>query len=572
MEANEKELTGYPSIDKPWEKYYNSPESFKVPMCKNYDYIYQEAKKYGDNIAIEYFNAKITYNQLFDNVEKVAKSLKALNVQENEIVSVCLPNIPEVVYVYFAINRIGAVANMLDLRCNSSTLIQSCVEGKSKLLITLDMVLEKFLEEKGQTQLETIVTVSPTNSLGGIFKLSSELKNKFKNSDDYVISWKEFINVGIEYKGIIDSEYKPDATAVIAYTGGTTGIPKGVSGTNENLNSYLEMTKYNEYPINVSDRSLLIAPPWTYYGLNSCLNVYFCKGQVVVMLPKVGADELGEIVLKHKPNQIVTVPSALNAMINDIKPSFCLDFIKSIIVGADKLDETFETTFNDFLKQHDSHAAISKGYGMTEVMAAASYTIPQCNIIGSVGIPCVGNIISIFEEGSEPPKELKIGEKGEVAIFGPSVMKGYFGEAAKEDSSVLRKHSDGTIWAHTGDIGHMDCNGVLYIDGRIKRMFTKNGYKVFAGEVERQIMKHEKVENCAVIAVPDDINGSNEKAYVVLKKKSDKDTVKQELFDMLKASLYDYEIPDYIGFIAEMPLTRMNKIDYRALEKMAEKI
>ena len=567
-----KELTGYPSIDKPWLKYYDSPESFKVPMCKNYDYIYQEAKKYGDNIAIEYFNVKITYNQIFDNVEKVAKSLKALNVQENEIVSVCLPNIPEVVYVYYAINRIGAVANMLDLRCNSSTLIQSCVEGNSKLLITLDMVLEKFLEGKGQTQLETIVTVSPTNSLGGIFKLSSELKNKFKISEDYVISWKDFINTGIEYNGIIDSEYKPDTIAVIAYTGGTTGIPKGVAGTNENLNSYLEMTKYNEYPIIVSDRSLLIAPPWTYYGLNSCLNAYFCKGQVVVMLPKVGADELGEIVIKYRPNHIVTVPSALNALVNDIKPTFDLNFIKSIIVGADKLDETFETTFNAFLKQHGSYATISKGYGMTEVMAAASYTISQCNIIGSVGIPCVGNIISIFEEGSEPPKELKIGEKGEVAIFGPSVMKGYFGEAAKEDNSVLRKHADGTIWAHTGDIGHMDSNGVLYIDGRIKRMFTKNGYKVFSAEVERQIMKHEKVENCAVIAVPDEINGSNEKAYVVLKKKSDKDTVRQELFDMLKASLYDYEIPDSIEFIAEMPLTGMNKIDYRALEKMAEEM
>ena len=561
--------TGYASIDKPWLKFYKSPGEYTVPRCKNFDYVYGFAKEYGEMVAIEYYNKKISYNQLFEFVESAARALKKAGAKEGDYISVCLPNIPEVVYIYYAINRIGAIANMLDVRSSSSMLIHACKDAKSTILISIDIALDKFLSDIQQTSIEQIVSVSPFNSIGGIintvFSVKSNLKNRSNNK--MVIPWNIFINNGKAYTGQIDSEYVPDSIAAIAYTGGTTGIPKGVIVTNECLNSHLEMTRYDGYPFYTGDSSLLIAPPWTFYGLNNGINHFLQKGRRMIMLPKVGADDLGKIIMKYKPNHIITVPSALNAVMKDIRKGYDLSFIKSLFVGADKLDETFEVNFNHFLKEHNSETLLSKGYGMTEVAAAATYTNLECNVIGSVGIPCVGNTISVFEIDSDLCNELRIGEKGEVAITGPSLMEGYFGFAAEESKTVLKKHPDGTVWAHTGDIGHMNQDGVLFIDGRIKRMFTKNGYKVFSAEVERQIMRCNAVEICAVIAVPDEIFGSKEKAYVVLKHGYDPDSVRSELISLLKSSLFEYEIPDEFRFLDKLPLTGMNKIDYRALEK-----
>lgn len=565
--SNER-LTGYPSIDKPWLKYYESPETFVVPMCKNYDYIYSRAKRNGSRIALRYLNAAISYDKMFQKVDEATKALKQMRVKEGDIVSVCLPNIPEVVYIYYAINRVGAIANMLDLRCNASELLRSCEDAESELLIALDMVLDKFKEYSEKTFIKHIVSVNPLNSIGGIPAFASVLKSK--NSKN-IITWNTFIKNGKNYADTIDSKYCPNTAAVIAYTGGTTGVPKGVTVSNESLNAILEMNRYNQFPVEVGDRSLLIAPPWTYYGLNNCINGYLSMGQEIIMLPKVGADELGQLIMKYKPNHIITVPSALHAVVRDVPLEYDLSFLKSLIVGADKLDETFEEEFNSFLDKHHAPAVLAKGYGMTEVTAAAAYTLPNCNLTGSVGIPYVGNVISVFDTESTTPIEKKIGERGEIAITGPTVMQGYFGSAAFETNSILIRHADGKLWAHTGDIGHLNANGVLYIDGRIKRMFVKNGYKIFAGEVENQIMKNPIVLNCAVVSIPDSVKGCKEIAFCVLKENEKKAFAEEKIEEMLRNNLYDYEIPDQYIFIKELPLTGMNKTDYRALENLAWK-
>ena len=161
-----------------------------------------------------------------------------------------------------------------------------------------------------------------------------------------------------------------------------------------------------------------------------------------------------------------------------------------------------------------------------------------------------------------------IGERGEIAITGPSVTKGYFGSFGAENESIIKLHSDGKLWVHTGDIGHLDENGKLYIDGRIKRMFVKNGYKVFPGEIERQIMKHDAVRNCAVISVEDKDSGNAIKAFVVLREDTNQERVSEELYLLLREGLYDYEVPEKIEFVKALPLTGMGKVDYRALEKM----
>lgn len=565
----EKTITGYPSIDKPWLKYYKPEDlSFLVPKCKIYDHMKAQTVDYSGNVALDYYGVKVTYKKVYEKIKSVAMSLKALRVQPGDIVSVCLPNTPEVVYVFYAINRVGAVANMLDPRSSEGSLERALVDAKSKVLITLELVEEKFSKIRSNTQIEHFISVSALESVPLLFKLSSVGKRK-KRVD--VISWKKFLDIGKTYTGVVDAAYVEDAPAVIAYTGGTTGEPKGVVATNENLNSIIAMNEKNEFAVSVGERSLNIAPPWTYYGLNNCLNAFLCMGQQVIMIPKFGPTELGEIVYKQKPNHIITVPSTLVAVINNKKlKKRDLSFLKTIIVGADKLDETFEEQFNSFLKEHNSKAVLTKGYGMTELTAAATYTKDNCNGIGSVGIPYIGNTVAIFEPDIWPERELLIGERGEIAITGPSVTRGYFGSFGAENESIIKLHSDGKLWVHTGDIGHLDENGKLYIDGRIKRMFVKNGYKVFPGEIERQIMKHDAVRNCAVISVEDKDSGNAIKAFVVLKDDTAQKRVSEELYSLLREGLYDYEVPEKIEFVKVLPLTGMGKVDYRALGKMTE--
>lgn len=568
-------LTGYPSIDKPWMKYYSEEDQrYEIPDCSIYENMYHSSRKYGNQVCLEYINTKIKYRQLFKGIDTFASALLGFGIKQGEIVSVCLPNIPEVAYVFYAINKIGAVANMLDPRSSEKQLMDALKNANSRLLVIVDIAAPKFEKIYKETDVNTIVSVSAINSLPILVQYVVKKKDaslNIKLSDNSVfITYNHFIKKYRTKRTILKAEYIEDAPAVIAYTGGTTGQSKGAIMTNRNLNSIIAMNDKMHFNIAPGDRNLVIAPPWTYYGLNNSLNADLCMGIVSILVPKLEADELGKLVYEKKPNQIITVPSALISIMKEkLLEQEKLSFLKEIIVGADKLDETLEQDFNEYLKRHNCNIKLSKGYGMTEVTAAASYSKSNSNSIGGSGIPYIGNVISAFVEENGEYRECKCGEKGELAIKGPSLMKGYFGVNEDETKNVLKRHSNGSLWAHTGDIGHIDEDGKVYVDGRIKRMFVKNGFKVFASEVEAAILKHPFVENCAVVAVEDKENGYIEKAFVALEKQDvDKDKVKKEILSGCREELFDYEVPEIIVFIDLMPLTGMGKVDYRKLEKM----
>lgn len=564
--------TGYSSIDKQWLKFFDDIDfEYEIPDDSIYEYMYKCCHSYNDKIAMEYMGIPIRYSLLFQKIDEVAKALRRFGIKEGDTVSVCLPNIPEVAYVFYAINKIGAVANMLDPRTNESTLQDCITDSNSKLLISLDSVCEKFYSIVDNTKLEQIVSISALESLPKPIQFLAKMKDKSLNvpeiKDSRFINWNKFLKDGRNYNLNTTGSFIDDAPAVIAYTGGTTGKPKGVIATNKNLVAMIVENSKEKYDVNIGDKCLNIAPPWTYYGLSNCLNAFLCMGAITIMIPKVGPNDLGKLIYKYKPNHIITVPSALIAVTKEKElETENLEYVKTIIVGADKLNSQFEEEFNEFLKQHGSLCKVSKGYGMTEVTAASTYTKSNNNVPGSVGIPFIAENVSVFNP--ETGEEVLTGESGEIAINGPKNMQGYFGNRSSDTSSVLKKHSDGTIWAHTNDIGHMDKDGNLYVDGRIKRMFVKNGFKLFSPEIESNILKHNAVQQCAVVPVPDKENGSIAKAFIVLKGEYAIDTIKikNEIIEILKNNMYDYEIPDLFEFRDSLPLTGMNKIDFTTLE------
>ena len=566
------ELTGYPSIDKPWLKYLeNKITDLDIPQCDVFEYLKKSSQQFGKDVAIEYLSCRISYNKLFEKIDEAARALKAVGVQEGEIVSVCLPNIPEVVYLIYAINRIGAVANLLDVRAGETALKTALIDSKSEVLICLDLVCDKVSAILQDTNVRIAVAVSALDSLPSVVGLFIKLTRRNLNPkvSTSFISWRKFVELGRSYNGIIDAIYKENANAYIAYTGGTTGIPKGVIATNENIIAQCKMQALFGHNVGKGDRSLSLAPPWTYYGLCNSINNCLCVGMTLLLIPKIDNKELGATIVRTKASYIVTVPMTLFSIMEDrsLKDAN-LSFVNALIVGADKLDESLEIRMNEFLEAHGCKNHVQKGYGMTEVMAAAACTKKGVDAIGSVGIPCPGVTISAFAEANGIYSECRAGEKGEIAIQAPTIMRGYFGYAEKETCDVLKQHEDGLVWAHTGDVGYVGEDGRIYIVGRIKRMFTRNGYKIFPATVENCISNHNAVEQAAVVSVKDEKNGNLTKAFVVKKHFADidNDTLKTELSKLTADDLYEYEIPDIYEFVDSLPITGMGKIDYRALE------
>ena len=481
-------------------------------------------------------------------------------------------------YLFYAINKIGAVANMLDPRTDAETLGKSVDDANSKLLITIDSVFDKFDKVKDKTKLENIVTVSPVESIPKIKRrlgslLKKDIRKKLNSlkvdipKKKYVTSWGDFINVRTKK---IESVYEEDMPAIIAYTGGTTGVPKGVLMNNEAMNTMIIENQAVDYGIEEGDTCISLAPPWTYYGISNNFNVYLHLGVSIKLIPEFGPDDLGKLIYENRPSHLMTVPSALEGMINEpLLQNMDLSFLKTIIVGADKLDPTKEKEANDFLAAHNSKCKIKKGYGMTETTAAAKENVTEeVNIPRSVGVPLSKEVVAVFDDNG---KELETGAIGNIHIKGPKNMKSYFGVNEDKNSEVFVTHVDGSTWVESGDLGHMDKNGVLYVDGRKKRMFTKNGFKIFSNDVETKILQDPRIEQCAVIAVESESTGFLEKAYITIKPEylKDADKIVSELPQILKEKTYEYEIPDEFEVIDDMPLTGMNKIDFKALEAMA---
>ena len=292
-------------------------------------------------------------------------------------------------------------------------------------------------------------------------------------------------------------------------------------------------------------------------------------GMETILIPQFDAQKFDELLLKYKPIHMVGVPSYWGTIIRSKKlAKKDLSYIIAPTVGGDAMDITLEQQANDYLKDHNCDSKIVKGYGMTEVAGGVSGTVDANNEIGSVGIPFVKTTISVFEPDTE--NELGYNEDGEVCITGPNTMLEYF-ENEEATNTILKRHADGKMWIHTGDIGHITENGSLFIVDRIKRMMIRyDGFKVFPSIIENVIGTHNAVEACKVVAIADSEHsqGKLPKAHIVLKDgfKPYQEQILSEIKQLCAEKLPEYVQPVDYKFRDELPLTPIGKIDYLALE------
>ncbi len=571
----EKELTGYPSIDKPWLKYY-SEEAINAPLpeCTIYDYMWNNNKDHLSNIALNYFDRKITYKELFDNIEKAAKAFSAMGVKCGDIVVTATVTTPETVYILYALNRIGAIPNMVDPRTAVEGIREYIKEVNAEYVITLEVAYPKIAKAIEGTSVKKILVTSPADSLPAVKKFFYKMANHSEKLSDICVRWDNFIKNG-KNANVNYVPYKKDTCCVIVHTGGTTGSPKGVMLSNDNINALVMQSILTGIDMKREHNWMDIMPPFIAYGVGMGLQLPLTIGMETILIPSFEADKFDELLLKHKPIHMVGVPSYWGKIIKSPKMiDEDLSYIIAPTVGGDNMDVELEKSTNDFLKQHGCSYKITKGYGMTEVCAGVTGTLDCNNQLGSVGVPFVKTTVAIFD--TETGKELKYNEIGEICISGPNVMLGYYNntEATK---AIIKEHSDGSKWVHSNDMGYINEKGSLFIIDRIKRLIVRyDGFKVFPTFIENVVLSHEAVENCYAVGLTDrnHVQGKLPVVFVVCKEafKGAEDKLISELKDMCKNELPEYSQPVDFRFCDNLPLTPIGKIDYRTLEEMAEEM
>ena len=560
----------YASQAKPWLKYYDQKFIDQtLPALSAFEYVCQRSKNHLNDTALEYYGRKFAYADLIVNVKKTAAALRGAGVKKGDIITVVSIMTPEIIALFYAADMMGATLNLVDPRYSVEGIREYIEEVDSHLLVCLNVVYERCRQAAKRTNVEKVIVLSPADSLPPVmavgYKLTTPDKNKYASN---VIRWKQFIKGG-EGQSTAAEPYDPDHACVVVHTGGTTGSPKGVMLTDDCFNGIA--LQFQAYPklFHRGQKLMNIMPPFIAYGFACGIHLPLVLGFTVIIIPNLDPAKLGSLVLKHKPEHMFGVPTHYQQLASDPKlRDKDLSFIINYAAGGDSLSRGAEQTVNDFLAAHGARYPIAKGYGMTEVSSAATVAAGLDNKPGSVGIPMVNTVVAAFEPGTD--QELPIGQRGELCISGPCLMKGYYNKP-EETAILLRRHPDGRVWAHTGDMGYLDEDGFVYLDSRIQRMIIRHdGFKVFPSMIENVVSRHPAVHQCSVVgcADKDHTQGRLPFVYIVLKADTTakKKQVIRELERMCAEELPEYVQPVAYKFISSMPMTPVGKVDYRQLE------
>lgn len=561
----------YASEAKPWLAFYDPQYIGQTPpACTAFEYVCQQNKGRLNETALEYFGRKISFADFIVQVKRTTAAFRALGVRKGDILTVVSVMTPEIIYSFYAADRLGATLNLVDPRYSAEGIHEYIAEVNSRLLVCLNVVYDRCFQAAKRTSVEKVLVISPADSLPMPLQLGYKLKNPDRNRyASNVIHWKDFIQNGKSHSTAAE-RYDPQHACVVVHTGGTTGSPKGVMLSDANFNAIAQQFAAMDQLMSRGQKLMNIMPPFIAYGYACGVHLPLSLGLTVVIIPQLDPAKLGSLVLKHKPEHMFGVPSHYQQLAADPKmKGQDLSFIRNYAAGGDSIAQGAEQAVNDFLAAHGVQYAMAKGYGMTEVSSAATAAAGVNNKLGSVGLPLVNTLVSVFEPGTD--QELPIGQRGELCISGPTLMLGYYGKP-EETANILRRHSDGRLWAHTGDLGYMDPEGYVYVESRIKRIIIRHdGFKVFPSMIENVISRHPAVQTCSVVscADKDHVQGRLPFVYLVLEPSAvaKKKQVIRELREMCAEGLPEYVQPAGYKFISAMPLTPVGKVDYRRLEE-----
>lgn len=550
-------LTGYPSIDKPWLKYY-TPEAInaKVPDCSIYEYLWKCNQFHLGETAIVYFGQRITYGELFSCIDKAASGLIGMGVKAGDIVSVLSLNTPETISIIYALNKIGAVVSMEPVTQTSQLLDASIKETHTRLIAILDMFATKYSAALQNASLQKVLILN-----SGIPNQSFEYNEKCCSYNEFLLSANEAHNIPAYHS-------QKNTPAVIIQTSGTTAIPKKVVLTNENVNSVVLQYDVANFQFVRGETFLEIVPPYLSVGFTLQMHTPLCLGLKSIISLDPDPKKVAEMFAAYNPNNFMAgVAHVKEIAKNPLTQNMDLSALRNFAIGGESIPCEERDEINNYLVKHNASIKLITGYGMTELSSSVITEQKNAQNSKSIGIPLSKVVVKVVDV--DTGSELSYQETGELLIQSPSMMKEYMGKQ-KETVDTIEVDAAGERWLHTGDLGYVDENGFVFIVGRIKRIFqtfdpeSHQIYKLYPDYIESEISGCPIVERAAVIAVTDELLLQKPIAFIVLKDKSlDAESIIREyLLDRMAS----YNMPAEFIVIEQIPLLANGKIDYRKLE------
>ena len=555
-------------IDTPWlSQYENIKASYDYPDISLVDFLEETVKKYPTHIAYNYFNRQATLKEFFDDILECAKALKAIGVEKGDRVTICMPNTPEAITFFYALNTIGAVANMIHPLSAESEIKFYLNVSESKVALVINVCYDKFKNIINETKLEKIIIASPNISMPTILSVGYYVTHGRKIKvceNDKIIDYNKFIKLSKKYRKNPRIHTSSKNAAVILYSGGTTGKPKGIVLSNLNFNAVAIQGKAMCDCIEPGDKVLSIMPIFHGFGLGICIHTVICAGATAVILPQFDVNTFDKLLKKYKPNIIAGVPTLYEALLRNPKiDEMDLSFLKCAISGGDSLSISLKKKVDKFLQEHNAKCQIREGYGLTECVTGSCLTPKETYKEGSIGIPYPDTYYKIVIPNTHT--KLNYGETGEICLSGPTVMLGYLNEP-KETGHTLQLHEDGLVWLHTGDLGSMDEEGFIYFKQRLKRMIISSGYNIYPQVIENVIDSHPDVLYSTVIGIPDDYKGQKVKAFIVLKNGiNPTDDVQNSIKEHCSKNIAKYAMPKEFEYRDSLPKTLVGKVAFREL-------
>ena len=536
-----------------------------------YDKLAEIATNYPDYIAYDFMGGKVKYRDFINKVDECARALAAIGVKEGESVTICMPNAPQAVIMFYAVNKIGAIANMVHPLSGEKEIEFCLKQASSVVCLTLDQFYGKFENIRGNVPLRSLIltsikdVLSPVKRKGYYLAEGRKIKKVPENAE--IVWWEKFLRDGNNYHGPFHVVRNAQDPAAILYSGGTTGTMKGILLSNLNFNALGQQIIATNPMFKPGDKMLAVMPIFHGFGLGVCIHSMLSSGGRCLLIPRFNPESYAKLLKKHKPNFIAGVPTLYEALLR-LKTMNRVDLscLKGVFSGGDSLSIELKKRFDTFLEQHNASIHVREGYGTTECVTASCLTPIHTAKEGSIGLPFPDTYYKIVKPGTE--EEVPYGEEGEICLSGPTVMMEYINNP-KETADTLRKHADGLTWVHTGDLGIMDDEGFIYFKQRIKRMIITSGYNVYPSQIENALDAHELVHMSCVIGVPDPLKMQKVVAYVVLKPgvKVSEDEAREILLKYCEKHMAKYALPREIRFRDALPKTLVGKVAYRVLEE-----
>ncbi len=550
-------------------------QHLEYPEATMFELVARMAQQHPDEPAYEFYDRKTSYAQFLRRIERTARALWAFGIRPGDAVTICLPNIPQALDCFYAVNRMGGVANMVHPLSAQNEIVYYLNVSESRIIVTVDLFYEKVAAAlKGADHPVTILTCR----MQDVLPLHLKLLYTLRKGKDYLkfpqpphLLWSAFLKLGDGAVELPAPAFEKQRTAVILYSGGTTGVPKGICLTDLNFNALAMQAKESiQEELRAGLKMLSCMPLFHGFGLGINIHTVLVHGACCILMPTFNPKTYAQMLKRKRPNFIAGVPTIFEALLHMPQlDRLDMSFLLGMFCGGDSLSVELKKKIDGFLQTHHARIQVREGYGLTECVTASCLTPKDDYREGSIGLPFPDTTYAIVKPGTAaflPPRT-----EGEIILKGPTLMTGYL-KHPQETAETLRVLPDGDVWLYTGDLGYMDEDGYVYFRQRLKRLIITNGYNIYPGQLENIIDSCPEVSYSCVIGVKDPHRMQKVKAFIVPREgEVPGPELERKIMEQLKLHIAKYALPREIEFRTELPKTLVGKVAYRLLEEEEEK-